>query len=346
MTGGAWMRAEILEQPARWRDLLARRAAIDAAAALVTRTDPQLVLLVARGSSDHAAMYAQYLVHAELGVPAALTTPASITAHGARLRYPRSVALAISQSGTSPDLLATVRAIAAAGVPVATYTNGTSNILATLGDAPVDIASGAELAVAATKTYSAELLALALTIYRATGRDWSDLEAMTEQLADAVESSLRDDVGLAAAAAALTGRDRVLVVGRGLSMASAKEGALKLMETTAIAASGWSAADAIHGPLGQVVPGASVVLLTTSRAGRDSVVEFGERAAELGAEVIEVGPGLVPAARARLDVPAVEDPLVPLAEIVPLQRLALELATGAGRDPDRPPGLAKVTLTT
>lgn len=340
------MRAEIAEQPDRWRDLVARRDEIDAAAAVIARADPELILLAARGSSDHAAMYAQYLVHSVLGVPAALTTPASVTVHAARLRYPRTVALAVSQSGRSPDLLATVHAISDAGVPVVAYTNDRTSALAISGDVSVDLAAGTELAVAATKTYTAELLALALTILRAAGRDWAELDDAIDRLAVGVAADLREDTDILAAADELGGRDRVLVAGRGLSMSSAKEAALKLMETNAIAASGWSAADAIHGPLGQVVPGTAVVLLTAAEAGRASVLEFGERAADLGAVVVEVGPGIVPSARVRLRVAAVGETWTPLAEIVPLQRLALALAIASGKDPDQPEGLRKVTLTT
>lgn len=340
------MRAEIAEQPERWRDLLARREQVDAAAELVRATRPELFLLAARGSSDHAALFAQYLVHAELGVPAALTTPASVTVHGARLRYPRSVALAVSQSGRSPDLLATVGALAEAGVPVVSFTNDASSELAALGTPSIELTAGAERAVAATKTYTAELLALALTVLRSAGRDWPSLDAAVETLASAVAADLADPALVGPAADVLAGRDRLLVIGRGYSMASAKEGALKLMETNAVAASGWSAADATHGPLGQVVPGTAVVLLTGDPAGRESVVDFGRRAEALGAALVEIGPGAVPAASAVVPVPEVEEALLPLAEIVPLQRIALDLAVRAGLDPDSPAGLRKVTLTT
>lgn len=339
------MLAEIAEQPSRWRELLTRREMIDAAADLIARIDPQLFILIARGSSDHAAMYAQYLAHSVLGVPVALATPASVTTHDARLRYPRSVAFAISQSGQSPDLLSTVSAVKEAGVPVIAYTNDAASALAGQGTVLVDLTAGPELAVAATKTYTAELLALGLTILRASGRGWDELETGVAAAADRVESDLGDVSEVSAAADVVQGMDRLLVIGRGLSMSSAKEGALKLMETTAVAASGWSAADAIHGPLGQVVPGTAVILLTAASAGRGSVLEFGERALELGAVVLEIGGGFFAGARARIDVSGVEETFLPLVESVSLQRLAQTLSVRAGRDPDAPEGLRKVTLT-
>ncbi|KTS85997.1 hypothetical protein NS183_11655 [Microbacterium testaceum] len=346
MSAGQWMSREIAEQPARWADLLHTRDDIDAAARLLVDTDPELIVLAARGSSDHAAMFAQYLIHSRLGIPAMLATPASVTAHGAFLRYPRSVALAVSQSGRSPDLLATVDAIRRAGVPMIAFANDADSELAAAGDVFVNLTAGDEVAVAATKTYTAELLALWLTVQRAAGRSWPELEVEAEGLSRVVAAGLRATGHIEAATAVLAGRDRVMVVGRGLSMSSAKEGALKLMETNAIAASGWSAADAIHGPLGQVVPGTVVILLTASSAGRDSVLDFGDRAAALGASIVEIGPGLIADADAQIPVGEVADDVVPLAEIVPLQRLALALAVGSGLDPDNPAGLRKVTLTT
>lgn len=345
LSAGHRMRAEIAEQPERWLDLLSGRDAIDEAADLLVRERPELLVLVARGSSDHAAMYAQYLAHNLLRIPAMLATPASVTGFGTQLAYPRSVALAVSQSGRSPDLLATVAAIATAGVPVVAYSNDVTSELAEVADVHVPLRAGAETSVAATKTYTAELLALALTLHRAARTSWPELEERVRALAAAVAADLAHPEAVSEAVAILDGVERVLVVGRGYSMASAREGALKLMETNAIAASGWSAADATHGPLGQVVPGTVVVALTGSAAGRDSVLSFASAASALGGSVIEVGPGLIsdPAALVRLD--EQDDDLVPVREIVPLQRIALDLALRRGLDPDNPPGLRKVTLT-
>ncbi|RXZ50621.1 hypothetical protein ESP57_02080 [Agromyces fucosus] len=129
-------------------------------------------------------------------------------------------------------------------------------------------------------------------------------------------------------------------------MATAKEGALKLMETNAIAASGWSAADATHGPLGQVVRGTGVVALTSGEAGRDSVISFADAARRLGGVIAEVGGCVIDVAQVQVPTAMVASELSPLVDIFPLQRLALELALRRGLDPDRPAGLAKVTKTT
>ncbi len=345
---GAHMAAEILEQPDRWRELLRTgRDELAAAAQLIRDTDPELVVFAARGSSDHAAMYAQYLTHNVLRVPAVLATPSTVTAFGSELRYPRSVMLAVSQSGESPDLLETVRSAQRAGVPVIAFTNSSSSSLAGLAEAHVSLSAGPELSVAATKTYTAELLALNLVIRLAGGAAWDVLEHQVTLAAEVAASTVTSSV--ADLVSALVGADRVLVVGRGYSMSTAKEGALKLMETNAIAASGWSAADATHGPLGQVVPGTPVIVLTASPDGRESVTEFAGAAARVGGLVLTVGVSVAKAA-VHLPLPLsrftdLEPALLPLIEVIPLQQLALELALHRGRDPDRPPGLAKVTRT-
>lgn len=348
---GAHMAAEILEQPARWRDLLsAERGALEAAAQLIGDAKPELIVFAARGSSDHAAMYGQYLAHNLLGIPALLSTPSTLTAFGTELRYPTSVMLAVSQSGESPDLLDTVRAAARSGVPVIAFTNSEASALAALGDVRVSLSAGPELSVAATKTYTAELLALYLVLTLAAGGEWVSLEQQVVVAAEVATSVLADIAPITECLAdTLADADRVLVVGRGYSMSTAKEGALKLMETNAIAASGWSAADATHGPLGQVIPGTPVIVLTASPGGRESVEAFAGAARSLGGRVIAVGVpvtgavehiSLVGAERDDLD-PA----LLPLIEILPLQQLALDLARRRGKNPDQPIGLNKVTRT-
>ncbi len=345
---GAHMAGEILEQPDRWRELLRTgRDDLAAAAHLIRDTSPALMVFAARGSSDHAAMYAQYLTHNVLRVPAVLATPSTVTAFGSELRYPRSVMLAVSQSGESPDLLETVRSAQRAGVPVIAFTNNSSSSLAGLAEAHVGLSAGPELSVAATKTYTAELLALNLVIRLAGGAEWDALEHQVTLAAEVAASTITSSVS--DLVSALADADRVLVVGRGYSMSTAKEGALKLMETNAIAASGWSAADATHGPLGQVVAGTPVIALTASPDGRESVTEFAAAAGRIGGRVITIGVPVADAA-VHLSLPLprlgeLDPALLPLIEVIPLQRLALELALRRGRDPDRPPGLAKVTRT-
>jgi len=346
---GSLMEAEIAEQPERWIDLVSsQREAIEAAAALITSAAPQLIVFAARGSSDHAAMYGQYLCHNLLGIPALLSTPSTVTAFDTHLSYPKSVMLAVSQSGESPDLLATVLSAKSTGVPVIGFTNSATSTLSGLSDVHVDLSAGPELSVAATKTYTAEIIALYAVLAAASGQDYATIEsAVTMASDDARKVTASTDKSMEAVAASLVEDQKVLVIGRGYSMSSAREGALKLMETNGIAASGWSAADATHGPLGQVGANTPVVALTASPGGRDSVLTFADAAAQLGARIVALGPV---AGRDDFDSAwngdvSTVDELLPALEIIPLQLLALKLARLRGLDPDTPAGLKKVTLT-
>jgi len=343
---GAHMRAEIAEQPQRWLDLARTQAdALDAAAQLIVRHGPQLLVFAARGSSDHAAQYGQYLAHRLLRTPAMLATPASMTVDAVDLHYPRAVMLALSQSGESPDLLATVQSARDAGTPVIAFTNSHRSTLAGLASVHVPLAAGPERSVAATKTYTAELLAVLIVLARAAGIDVPDVSHLARDASAVLEAAGRDVPRVLEWADS----ERVLCVGRGTSMSSAKEAALKLMETSAIAASGWSAADATHGPLGQVVPG-TPVLAFTAGAGATSVMGFSRAARANGARVLPIlaaptDEAVDEAPLAHVHELSVDSMTAPLLEILPIQRFALELALARGLDPDAPRGLRKVTAT-
>lgn len=341
---GELMRSEIAEQPECWAELATTQAdSIRVAARLLAAPSTRLLVFAARGSSDHAAQYGQYLAHTTMRLPAMLATPASITIDGAHLRYPGAVMIAVSQSGESPDLLATVADAKLGGTPVIALTNNPSSQLAAMADVHVNLSAGPENSVAATKTYTAELLALLLILTKASAAPDIDLHALCHD-ARALLAVADKNVGQ-------WGRDlgagqRLLLVGRGTSMSSAKEGALKLMETCAVAASGWSAADATHGPLAQVVNGTPVITFAAG-SGRNSVTAFASLAAANGAKVISVLEG-IPDAVATWGAGVVSRPspaLAPLLEILPMQRVALELALQRGLNPDAPAGLRKVTLT-
>jgi glutamine---fructose-6-phosphate transaminase (isomerizing) len=347
---GRLMRAEIAEQPERWGILLdTQRDALLAAARLVIDGRVASVVLVGRGSSDHAAIYGQYLVEMVLGRPAGLATPSVTSLLGRDLFDSSTLVVAVSQSGSSPDLVATVESARRSGSPTLSLTNDATSDLARAADVHVDLCAGPELSVAATKSYTAELVALHAWVRLAAGEPFDVVRDDVAQAAAAAKVVVERSVGVARAAAAeLVDADRVLIIGRGYSLATAKEAALKLIETCALAASGWSAADAKHGPLGQVVAGTPVFLLAASEFGRESVLVIAPDVVARGGRVFPVGVTV-----ADLEgeqgfshlFPVVHEALVPMLEIIPMQQLALELALLRGRDPDRPTGLTKVTRT-
>lgn len=345
---GELMRAEIAEQPDRWRDLLStQHAAIAAAAALVTEPGVP-IQVVARGSSGNAGVYGMYLAAEELGTLVVDARPSVTTVLGRAPVGPPVIPLVLSQSGASPDLRAVVTAALGAGQRVVAFTNVVHSPLARAANVHVDLSAGPEHSVAATKSFTAELLALFAMVRIAGGHQWETVVEAALAAADVARDVVRTAPDWARDLVATWGRpDRALMVGRGSSLATALEGALKLIETSGVAASGWSSAEVRHGPLGQVTSGTPFVTFGVGTPGDESTVEAARAAAALGALVIAVGQAH-DGATSVFEIPGRDglDPaLVPLVDVIAAQHLALATALDRGRDPDRPVGLSKVTLT-
>lgn len=345
-SAGASMEREIREQPALWSAVVRDLGAIDEAARLIRARDVRDVVLVGRGTSDNAARYAQYLLPLRAGVPAHLATPGLVTVYGASAHPRTSAVVAISQSGRSPDLVATVADARANGAPTIAVTNDPDSPLARQADVCVPIRVGPELAVAATKSYTGSLLALYLLTHRLAGADTAALRDCVEAMAPLGEAALEAAWPTARRlAASLPEADRGVVVGRGLSLSTATEAALKLTETCAMSVSGWSAADVMHGPLAQVAGGTVAIALRGQLGGRPSVDAVVATLLERGVNVWGTTPSAQPVGDDLWLPEGLDEELVPLVEILPLQVLALEMARVRGLDPDRPAGLSKVTMT-
>jgi glucosamine--fructose-6-phosphate aminotransferase (isomerizing) len=341
---GALMAAEIAEQPGVWRRLLGDgMAPIEAAAAAIRERSPRFVLLLARGTSDRAALYAKYLVEIRHALPAGLVSPSTLTAYGARPDLRDVLMIAVSQSGGSPDLVSTLRIARAQGALTVAVTNNPASPLAAAADLGIDVMAGIERAVAATKTYSAELLALYLLLERARG---GDVEAARE-LPALGEKVLQLQERMALAADRYRFAQRMMLTGRGYSYPTAQEAALKLMETSYLSAQAFSGADLLHGPLAVLDPGVPVVAVVSEGAGGRAMASVLPLLRETGADVFCVGsPAAVAAAGAGVALPGgIPEELSPMLEIVPLQHLALHLAVSRGADPDTPRSLRKVTET-
>ena len=331
-TAGALMAAEIAEQPAVLARLLADTAAVREAAERIRRAAPRFLLAAARGTSDHAALYGKYLAEIRLGLPAGLASPSSMTVYGSRPNLTEVLFLAVSQSGGSPDLVDSTTAARECGALTVAVTNAPDSPLAAAAEIHVDIRAGTERAVAATKTYTAELLALYLLL--------SDEPGPAAALADAAARTLAfaapDEV-----AARYADVDRLVVTGRGYSYPSAREAALKLMETSYLSAQAFSGADLLHGPLAMIDAEVPVIAITSPGRGGAAMMPVVERLRDNGAAVLQVGP----ADGLPLATDGIAEELLPILEILPLQRLALRLALDRGSDPDNPRGLSKVTRT-
>lgn len=340
---GAHMAAEIAEQPAVLGTLVRRRAEIANAAAAIAARPPRFALLAARGSSDHAALYAKYLIEVLLGLPVGLVSPSTVTLYGARPDLRDVLLVTVSQSGASPDLLEVTEVARQQGALTVAVSNSPSSPLDTAAELAVHVGAGTEHAVAATKTYSATLLALYLLIDAVRGGDGANV-ANIEELA---QRALYDSVdGVERAVHRYRFVDRILTTARGYSYASALEAALKLAETSYLAARAYSGADLLHGPVAAVDEDTAVLAVTGAGCGGNTMHDVLDAVGQRGADVLAVGSAATgKPASARIHVPEVAEELAPIVEVLPVQRLALGLALARGGDPDRPRGLRKETRT-
>jgi len=305
---------------------------------------PRAVVTCARGSSDHAATFARYLIETRLGIMTSSAAPSVSSIYASTPELKGAVCLAISQSGKSPDLLASVEAAKAGGAFVVAMVNVEDSPLAALADEVAPLHAGPELGVAATKSYIATLAAIAQLIGYWTGDD--DLLAELEGLPDLLDRAWALD--WSPAVEHLSPAHNLFVIGRGVGFAIAQEAALKLKETCGLHAEAFSAAEVRHGPMTLVEAGFPVLVFSLNdeaRAGIDDLVaEFADRSAD----VLLAGP---PRADARshgvcvLPSLTANPVLEPMLLIQSFYKMASRLSILRGFDPDRPPHLNKVTET-
>jgi glucosamine--fructose-6-phosphate aminotransferase (isomerizing) len=336
--------AEMREQPAVVEALLDRQRDVFADVARLARgAEVAWVLIAARGSSDNAARYAQHVFGRLCGLPVALASPSLSTLYEAPLRFERALVVGISQSGQSPDVRAVLERAREQRRPTVAITNAADSPLALAAHATVDIGAGAERSVAATKTYTASLAALA-----ALAAELADDAPSREQLA-AVPAAMQRQLeqGIGDAARVLEGADRCAVAGRGPNYATAFEAALKIKELTAIAAEPYSPADLMHGPVAVLGPASPLLAVAVGGPALASVMDAVAEARSRDARCLLLSdvaaePG---GDEARVALAQVPEWLSPLIAVLPAQALAAQLAGARGVDVDAPFGLHKVTRT-
>jgi len=338
------MAAEIAEQPGVIARLVARRADIAGTVTTIAPDPLRGFVLVARGSSDHAAIYGRYVLEHATGSPVALAAPSLQTRYGVVPRLDGFLAIGVSQSGRTPEVTSTMQILQAGGARTIGVCNDVGSPLAEACEAVVPLAAGPERAVPATKTFTATLAAFALLAQALGGRSLGDWPHMVDALASVVD----DDGDARAAAALLITAERVLQVGRAFLYPVALEAGLKISETTGLATNGYSPHDLRHGPIAVAAAGLHAVCFGSPGpvAGdvRRAAAELGAR----GARVVAVAERRedIPAASALVAVPpGTDERLAPLVHSVRAQQLARHLALALGLDPDRPFGLTKVTAT-
>ncbi len=342
------LRDEILEQPAAAARLLgAANASLAPVREMLSRRRPKFAVIAARGSSDNAALYAQYLFGIRNRLAVALATPSAITLYGGRPNYSEALVIAISQSGRSPDIVAVVDEARRQGAPTLVLTNDTDSPLADAADHAISIEAGPELATAATKTYTTELLAVALL--SGALDPLSDAEqADVSRVPELMTAALSTEAEARAVADHHADRACCVVLGRGYCYATAREWALKLQEMAQLLAVPYSTADFEHGPMALAERGFAVLAVAPSGPPLDAQMDVLERLRDVhGARVLVISDD--PAARAidrGLALPSgIPSWLSPMVDIIPGQLYAYHLTRARGLDPDRPRTISKVTET-
>jgi len=339
---GALMAAEIAEQPAVFDRIVAEGLDdVGDVARRIGGARPRFVMVAARGTSDHAALYFKYLVEIVLGLPCGLASPSTTTAYGAEPDLREVLWVAVSQSGGSPDLLESTRAAGRAGALTLAVTNNPQSPLAAAAELHLDVRAGVERAVAATKTYTATLLTLWLLVDEWSGRRRLDGSALVAAAEEAVHVS-----GVTEVAGHYRFVDKLVLTGRGYAYPTAREAALKLMETSYLAAHAFSGADLLHGPLAMVDSERPVLALVPHGTAGRAMGPVLERLRDRGADLTVVGDVESAGQQPAIVLPRVAEELSPLIEIIPMQRLAHAMALARHQDPDAPRGLSKVTRTT
>jgi glucosamine--fructose-6-phosphate aminotransferase (isomerizing) len=342
------MLEEIRQQPETLaRTLSSEIRKIEKFRALMGRRKPRLVVLTARGTSDNAAQFGRYLIEITTGIPVSLAAPSIHTLYGAKINYREALVIAISQSGESTDTNIVLEHARKAGAVTAGITNESKSAMAGIAEHVFLVRAGREKSVAATKTYTGQLMMLYLIAYALGAKiRLADLQAIP----DLAQTALTLDKEVAALAERYRFMHHAVVVGRGLNYSNAFEFALKLMETCYVVAERFSSADFLHGPIAMVEPNFPLFLFAPSGPTWTSMEEMLTTLRGLKAETVVItdrrnpaAPNLAPRV---ISVPArIAELYTPIPYIIPAQLFAAALAVEKNLDPDRPRTLSKVTRT-
>jgi len=342
------LHSEIFEQPERLASLLykQKQTVIEIAKAIQSR-DVQYAFLAARGTSDNAGRYANYLWGAHNGIPLALATPSLFTYYQTPPRLQGALVIGVSQSGQSPDIVSVLEEGRKQGCLTLAITNIPDSPLAKVADFVLDVQAGEEKAIAATKTYTAELMAIAMISAALSNSNerWDELTSVSKW----AEQTLALDKEIAQMTQRYRYMSQCVALGRGFNYATAFEWALKLKELTYLIAEPYSSADFQHGPIAMVEGGFPVLAVAPNgkvfESMRDMLTRLRkERNAEL--VVISDDEDVLALAQSPIQLPPqIPEWLTPLVSIIPAQLFACHLTTVKGYDPERPRNLTKVTET-
>jgi glucosamine--fructose-6-phosphate aminotransferase (isomerizing) len=326
--------AEIGEQPAVIAGLLDRQNdAVKALARLIRQRDPRAIVLVARGSSDNAAVYGRYLFEVCNRRLTSLAAPSSLTLYSRGPRLDDTLVIGVSQSGRGEDVVSYVREARQQGAISVGIVNDEDSLLASTAEWLLPCLAGPELSIPATKTVTAEMTLLAMLSQALS--ESADQQGNLDHLAQAVERALAFRSHAMQVAQRLRSTTLAAVIGRGFAFPPALEIALKLKETSYTRAEPFSAADFLHGPVAIVEPNFSTLVLDVGGRSSQAAEEIGEAVSARGGQPVFLRAGDY----------GVGEPYAPIVAVVLGQLLAVELALSLGLDPARPRGLHKITST-
>ncbi len=339
---GTIMAAEIAETPKVFKAILDNRATFNSIKDILTTEKIKSVLILARGTSDNAAHYLKYLIETQIGLPVGLTSPSSVTVYQAELKYANTLIVAISQSGQSPDLVKFATAARAANAYIIAMTNDDSSPLATIAHNHFSLLAGPELAVAATKSYNAQLLISYLLVAAWTGKKVNGEQIISEATRIVGTQDL-----VSKAVSAASREKEIVILGRGFAYPNAREAALKIQETCKISVQGLSTADYLHGPISALTVDTQVFMVAPSHMPAQSITEATAKIRKTSNRIFWIGNGGAPTGDdIVLSGSNCDDEIAStLVDALVLQRFALEFAVASGYNPDAPEGLSKVTLT-
>jgi len=347
MLSETYLYQEIHQQPEVLTRLLDREGGtVRQLAAEIERRQIDHVLIAARGSSDNAGRYAQYLLGSVNRLPVTLATPSLFTIYQRPPRLERTLALGISQSGQSPDIVAVLAEARRQGQLTAALTNTSGSALAGEADFVIDLQAGEERSLAATKTYTSQLLAIASLSASLAGD--AAMAAHLQQLPATVTDLLASNEEIARLVQRYRYMRACVVIGRGYNYATAYELALKLKELTYTIAEPYSSADFLHGPVALVEHGFPALVIAPSGDALPEIQNFIQTLKDRCAEIVILSDDADTLAMGHIPVPlpaGVPEWLSPLPAIVPGQLFTMHLAHIRNYDPDQPRGLQKVTET-
>jgi glucosamine--fructose-6-phosphate aminotransferase (isomerizing) len=342
------LKSEIFEQPAVLARLLESQLQnVRRLARAIRAHEVDYVFVAARGTSDNAALYAKYLWATFNRLPIALAAPSLFTIYGSPPALHRALVVGISQSGQSPDIVGVVEEGRRQGAPTLAITNDPASPLAQAAEFVVDVCAGPEMAVAATKTYTAQLMAIAILSVAACGQN-GRLEEL-ERVPDLVQEALSLDPVVEQAAERYRYVEHCVVLGRGYNYATAHEWSLKLKELAHVIAEPYSSADLQHGPVALISHGFPVLAVAPGGAVFDDMLTLtSSLVAESGVELVAVSDReeMLSLAHTGLRLPRdLPEWVSPLVSIVPAQLFCYHLTRARGYDTESPRGLKKITRT-